>query len=930
MRISYFWQFVKMKLTRGEIVRIITRAREILLCFLILIVSGRVYSQENAESLIDLEFTKIQEEFQETNPVEDQPIPQSKLLEEIQKPGNENLLEQLRNGKLKIDETFDTDQNIDEIKELVDQEEEETKEGESTEEDDKKLKVATSLEKYFDKNEYFESIRDFYGYKIFLQDPEEAKKNKAQVEIYTPRNTNHIIGPGDTFVLTVWGDTEFQRNLKVTGEGTVFIDNVGIIPVHGLTLEEFEAKLKTTLARKFRTVDPPDGRPTTFFDVYFDKLSMVNVFVTGEVNLPGPYQLSPNSSMVTALIFARGVTSKGSLRHIELIRNGKVYKVFDVYDYLQTGKEVNDVPLKNGDNIFVSSRKNTISLEGEVLFPLKYELKEDETLKDLIKYSGGLLATAAIDKIQVERIVPLEQRVSPIVYTTIFDSDFTKIEDGKIFVLPIKLYDRDIVKVHSLPKIMMNYVSISGAVFRKGRYHYDKGMTLNDLLEKSGGILADAYSNKIELIRTLPDQNREYLSLDLTKAEHTNIELNNLDSVNIKSKWELLSKKVVIINGYIKEPGYEYLADSTRVSDLIFSRGGILDEWRKNRTYLLRAELTRYNEDGVTTRIINLNLEKILSGNKDEDILLKDGDQLRIYDHYMVYREGKVEISGYVKNEGEYRLSTNMTVEDLIIKAHGFKEGAYEFMAVVFRMNNIENESDSLSQVYEVTLTKDFLKKGEISKSNFILRDNDHVVIRKNPFYRDLRKVTISGEVRYPGLYSLVSQNETMRDLIERAGGLTSEAFIDGVIFSRDSLKVVSDFRRAYGKSDKYGIVLKDKDDIHIPKHPGTVSVEGFVYTPGLVKYRSDWSINDYIEAAGGKIVELEYKAGNPVMYYPGGNAKVDNGWFFTPGVKEGSRIIVPQIKREAEKEWRSEIRNWIGLMTSALTLILLYQAAQN
>jgi len=169
-----------------------------------------------------------------------------------------------------------------------------------------------------------------------------------------------------------------------------------------------------------------------------------------------------------------------------------------------------------------------------------------------------------------------------------------------------------------------------------------------------------------------------------------------------------------------------------------------------------------------------------------------------------------------------------------------------------------------------------------------------------------------------------------MRDLIERAGGLTSEAYIDGVLFSRDSVKVVSDFKRAYEKNDKHGIVLKDKDDIHIPKHPGTVSVEGFVYTPGLINYRKDWSAKDYINAAGGTIADLEFLSSDPVIYYPGGNAKVDDGWFSSPTVKEGSRIVVPKIKREAEKEWRTEIRAWLGLLTSAVTLVLLYQAAQD
>jgi len=225
-------------------VLIITRVKTILICFVLLSASYKVCAQENSESLIDLEFTKIQQEFQETEPAGEQAIPQSKLLEELQKPGNEVLLEQLRNGKLKIDDTFDPDQNIDEIKKISGQEDEEAEVDELTDDDDKKLKVATSLEKYFDKNEYFESIRDFYGYKIFLQDPEEARKNRAKVDLYAPRNTNHIIGPGDGFLLTVWGDAEFQRRLVVSGEGTVYIENVGVITVHGLSLDEFEKKLK--------------------------------------------------------------------------------------------------------------------------------------------------------------------------------------------------------------------------------------------------------------------------------------------------------------------------------------------------------------------------------------------------------------------------------------------------------------------------------------------------------------------------------------------------------------------------------------------------------------------------------------------------------------------------------------------------------------
>lgn len=905
-------------------------------CFLFIIPYNNLIAQTSVSAIqdgtmIDLEMQKIQEEFTNTDQAKES-IPQSKLLEELNKPGNERLLEQIKNGKYEgTNDLLESDienlkENIEELKETKDENKSES------EEDKEKLKVSSASELYFSRELYFESIKEFYGYKIFVQtltEEEEIESMKARERLYPARNGDHIIGPGDSFVLTLWGDAEFQRRLTVSSDGTVYIENVGVLSVHGLSVKELEEKMANLLSKKYNTINPSQGNPTTFFDISFDKLNIINVFVTGEVISPGPYELSPGSTIISALIRAKGVSAKGTLRYIQLIRDGKVVKNFDLYDYLQTGKDVNDILLKNFDNIFVGTRVNTVDLKGEVINPLKYELKENETLRDLIKYSGGILATASIDNISIERILPVEERTTPVVYSSIINEKFTSTENGKVKVNEIRLHDRDVVTVNTIPRIITNFIAVSGAVYRKGRYSYNEGMTIRDLMAKSGGLLADAYTEKVELIRTHPDQRKEYKSVNLNVENNFDLQLNNFDSLNIRSKWDLQSKKVVIINGYINDPGFEYLSDSTRVSDLIFTKGGILDEWRRNRTYLLRAELTRYNKDGVTTRIINLNLEKILNGDKEEDIFLQDGDQLKIYDLYMIYSEGKVFITGYVKNEGEYKLSTNMTVEDLILKANGFKEGAYQYKAVVFRMNSQESESDLLSLVYEVDLPKDYLKKGEIKKSNFMLMDNDHVVIRRSPYYREIRKVTISGEVKYPGVYSLVSKDETMRDIIERAGGLTSEAFIDGTVFTRDTLKLVSDFKRAYEKNKTYGIQLRDGDDISIPLHPGTVKVEGFVYTPGLIKYRKDWSIGDYVEAAGGKIVELDFKAGSSVVYYPGGNAEID-GWFFSPEVKEGSKIVVPKIKREAFKEWRAEIGGWLGVITTSLTLVLLYQAANN
>jgi protein involved in polysaccharide export with SLBB domain len=390
---------------------------------LVLISINRIFAQTTMSvqdgTLIDIEMQKIQEDFTKTEDA-DKSIPPSKLIEELNKPGNEHLLEQLKNGEFLNDQKImDADLNKlkDEFKdsELDKESDEEKKKRLIALDEEEKLQFSSSDEMYFNREVYFNSIRNFYGYKIFIQNPdnENEDKNKAEPYLYSPRNTNHVIGPGDHFVLTLWGETEFQRQLTVSSEGTVYLDNVGVISVHGLTIVEFESRLKTLLSRKFSTIDPPNGSPSTFFDVYFDKLNVVNIYVTGEVVAQGPYQVNPNSTILTALIRAGGVTSKGTLRNIQVIRNGKTEIVFDVYDYLHTGKDVSEIVLKNGDNIFVSTRLNTIELKGEVYNPLKYELKPNETLADLIRYSGGLLASASIDNLTIERLVPLEETNDP-------------------------------------------------------------------------------------------------------------------------------------------------------------------------------------------------------------------------------------------------------------------------------------------------------------------------------------------------------------------------------------------------------------------------------------------------------------------------------------------------------------------------------------
>ncbi|MFO7810794.1 MAG: SLBB domain-containing protein, partial [Candidatus Delongbacteria bacterium] len=442
-----------------------------------------LYAQEG--DFIESEMIKIQEEFRtdriepsaelEQDSQDPAEINQDALIEELMKPGNEGLLEQIReSGRMEVLEDIDgklTEKKTEE--ELArEKEEQERLNQEEKEEEERKLKAArASLDGllFEDNYAYYQSIKDFYGYDIFLR---VATKSSESALL---SNDEYVVGPGDELVLTLWGDTEFQRFLRVNDDGTIYTRELGIVNVNGYKVSELYDRLKRILSRKYATINPPNGEPTTFYDISIRKLKSITVSVNGEVVVPGSYTVSHNSTILDVLKQAKGVTAKGTLRDIVLIRGSKKLLHFDVYDYLMTGKTVEDVTLKEGDNIFVGPRKGTVELTGEVLKPLKYELKRNEDLSHLIKYSGGLLPTAAIDQISIERIMPFENRTGPVVTTKIYDHDFTYLSDGKVKVVPVKLFNHDVVKVFQVPKLLTDYVAIGGAVYRKGKYSFKDG-----------------------------------------------------------------------------------------------------------------------------------------------------------------------------------------------------------------------------------------------------------------------------------------------------------------------------------------------------------------------------------------------------------------------------------------------------------------------
>ena len=239
---------------------------------------------------------------------------------------------------------------------------------------------------------------EYFGYSIFENNPEIFQQSMEESV-----DPNYIIGPGDEVIIMLWGETEFNQNYIVSRDGYLFIDNVGQVFVNGLNVEKLEKKLFKLLKKVYSSLGPNSGTGQTFFDVSLGAQSLrpLRIFALGEILNPGAYEVKQSASTFTSLYYFGGPKITGSLRNIKLIRSGKEVGSIDYYDYLISGKQVNDSQLQRDDVIFVPLRGKTISVSGEINRQGIYELKENETLNDLIKYAGGFLATTYLKELKL-------------------------------------------------------------------------------------------------------------------------------------------------------------------------------------------------------------------------------------------------------------------------------------------------------------------------------------------------------------------------------------------------------------------------------------------------------------------------------------------------------------------------------------------------
>lgn len=777
----------------------------------------------------------------------------------------------------------------------------------------------------------------YFGYNTFRAIPK-----SFQPSAVGPVDEGYLIGPQDELRLTLWGATEFQYDLDVDREGRIYVPKAGQLVVAGRQLKDLRREMKQWLSRSYAGLETDP--PSVFMDLTITRLRSIRVFVLGEVARPGGYSISSYSTLFNVLYSVGGPLTRGSLRNIQVIRDGQVVTSADFYNYLLKGFEANPIRLQNNDHIFIPLRGKTVAISGNVRRQALYELKEDEGFSQLLSYAGGLGAEAYTKRFQIERIIPFEQRKDPSIAREVIDVDMAKVLAGED---KINLYDSDQVRILSILDILENVVTIEGTpVLQPGRYELKNSIhTVRDLIMAADGITGDVYMAKADLIRTKPDMMEELISLNLegvfADVPTQNLPLRPLDRLRIYSIHELEIPRSVRITGKVRQPGSYALRDSMTIYDLLFFGGGLLDEEFVKDVFLKRADLYRRTPEGLKEVIIPFHLGEALAEAGFADSLLRPGDGIRVYPREVeVIKDKVVTIYGAVKQPGQYRLRENMMLEDIILHAGGFTENAYLAEAQVTRLlvGEIDhNQYGPVAKNQKVLNLTVPLASADLDTVSFALEDTvwsleyarqfplkhrDMVFIRTDPDYRLQGTVTITGEVLFPGEYTLLQENETLADIVRRAGGVTPTGYSKGGRLMRQGEKLITRFDKAIAGNKRANLILLPGDEIIIPPLPNTVAVHGNVPNTGLIKHEPNRRVSYYLRQAGGAGEETEnilltqasgatFKLRRSLLFQ---NRRVDDGAIIT--------VTRKPEREEVEFDLGKTITDAFSLLASAATIV--------
>lgn len=691
--------------------------------------------------------------------------------------------------------------------------------------------------------------RKIFGYQLFNNSNVTFEPSE---NIATPRD--YTIGPGDELMAYIYGYSQSMLELPVNSDGFAFVKAVGPVQLSGRSIEQAQKELITRLSPYYNNLGAPGSSASTFLQLRLGRIRTIRVTVLGEVTTPGTYNVSSLSTALNALYLTGGPNELGSFRQIQVVRKNKAVATLDLYELLMNGTLNSDIRLQDNDIIQVGVYKKRVEVKGNVKRPGLYELLDNETMSNVLNYAGGFTENAYTDRLKILGLTAKERRIVDV-RSTEYGTYIPK--------------NGDEITAEMLLARFENMVVISGPVFRPGQYSLDQNKTLLQLIKSAEGLTGEAFTGRINVVRT-----REDLSVEN----------------------------------------------------------------------------------------ISLNLADMLNG-KIQDLILQREDQVIIPSKFELREGAFIKVIGEVNQGPEVNLpfSTNLTLEDAIIRSGGFKESASTSQIEVVRRKRDVNVQSATAQVADIFLfdvNRDLTLDG--NDSRFVLEPYDEVLVRPSSNYQPQTFVTFKGEIVSPGIYGIKTKDEKLSDLLKRAGGLTAQAYVNGATLLRkitlsdeeiaqrnravseisddakkgrfDDEGVTKDKQEAIGidlgrilrnPGGREDIILQDGDVIDIPKRLETVRLQGELLFPTTVKYRNGNSFMDYVSQGGG-FTRMSLKRKSYVIYPNGSIDRTRKFLFFNvyPKVEPGSEIHVPQRTQSDLAEAQRALQSVIGISSTVMTLI--------
>ena len=656
---------------------------------------------------------------------------------------------------------------------------------------------------------------------------------EPNMNIATPQN--YRLGPGDAVIIDIYGASQKTIQSTVSPDGEVTIEGYGPINVSGLTVAQANARLRNTLGSRYRS-------SRIKLTVGQTKTIMVNVM--GEVKAPGTYTLSAFATVFHALYMAGGTNDLGTLRNIKVYRNNRLVTVVDIYDYILNGKLTGNVRLADNDVIVVGPYDCLVTIAGKVKRPMIYEMKKNESVNSLLKYSGGFAGDAYKKSVRVNRKTGREYAVYNVEE---FDFSSFRVDDG------------DSISVDSILPRYANTVEVKGAVFRPGMYNLGEQVnSVRTLVEHAEGMTEDAFTNRAVMHRMKKDRTLEVIAVDIAgimDGKVADIPLKENDVLFIPTRQEKIVERTLTIRGEVQYPGVYQYADNETLEDFVLQAGGLTDKASTVNVMVSRRvmDAKALRPDSVIAKTYTLSLKDGFVIDGTPGFKLMPFDEVMIRQSPAYVEQQNVSITGEVMFAGLYTLDhRNARLSELFKKAGGATDQAYLKGARIIRKAN-EQEKLRMEAVLK-------MQREEMQKNLLQLAASSNNASAITQSSKDLEQTNIEK-------FNVPSEYPVGIDLPEALANPGSDA----------------------------DIILREGDRLVIPQYNGTVKINGAVMFANTVAYEKGKKASYYIDQAGGFASDaLKSKA--YIIYMNGKVAKLSHG----AKVQPGSEIVIPaKLKRK-------------------------------